>query len=163
MFFVLSRAWDKEKNSIRNRTSDLRIPRSDALPLSHRDSTVGERNREMEIENARDKARNIFPQSFCCCWFEVCRFLIWNDHCCIKTTVPDTFVTFYFLFLCSNNVSGVTCADWWSNTWMPRKCKCKLWYSLSVFVQQWLQRLWFSRKKMSTRWNLEWTRVYLSK
>ena len=27
---------------IRNRTSDLRIPRSDALPLSHRDSTVSE-------------------------------------------------------------------------------------------------------------------------
>ena len=28
---------------MRNRTSDLRIPRSDALPLSHRDSTVSER------------------------------------------------------------------------------------------------------------------------
>ena len=27
---------------MRNRTSDLRIPRSDALPLSHRDSTVSE-------------------------------------------------------------------------------------------------------------------------
>ena len=27
---------------MRNRASDLRIPRSDALPLSHRDSTVGE-------------------------------------------------------------------------------------------------------------------------
>ena len=26
--------------SMRNRTSDLRIPRSNALPLSHRDSTV---------------------------------------------------------------------------------------------------------------------------
>ena len=25
---------------MRNRTSDLRIPRSDALPLSHRDSTL---------------------------------------------------------------------------------------------------------------------------
>ena len=25
---------------MRNRTSDLRIPRSDALPLSHRDTTV---------------------------------------------------------------------------------------------------------------------------
>ena len=36
-FFVLSRAWDKEKFLIlmRNRTSDLRIPRSNALPLSH--------------------------------------------------------------------------------------------------------------------------------
>ena len=27
---------------MRNRTSDLRIPRSDALPLSHRDSTMSE-------------------------------------------------------------------------------------------------------------------------
>ena len=27
---------------MRNRTSDLRIPSSDALPLSHRDSTVSE-------------------------------------------------------------------------------------------------------------------------
>ena len=27
---------------MRNRTSDLRIPRSGALPLSHRDSTVSE-------------------------------------------------------------------------------------------------------------------------
>ena len=27
---------------MRNRTSDFRIPRSDALPLSHRDSTVSE-------------------------------------------------------------------------------------------------------------------------
>ena len=32
----------KEKNSMfmRNQTSDLLIPHSDALPLSHRDSTV---------------------------------------------------------------------------------------------------------------------------
>ena len=36
MYFVLSRAWDK------NRTSDLRIPRSDALLLSHRDPTVSD-------------------------------------------------------------------------------------------------------------------------
>ena len=44
-FFVLSRAWDKEKilSPLRNRTSDLRIPRSDALPLSHRDSTMSVR------------------------------------------------------------------------------------------------------------------------
>ena len=32
----------KEKSPQRNRTSDLRIPRSDALPLSDRDSTVSE-------------------------------------------------------------------------------------------------------------------------
>ena len=42
MFFVLSRASDKEKFQVptRNRTTELRIPRSDALPLSHRDSMV---------------------------------------------------------------------------------------------------------------------------
>ena len=42
MFFVLSRAWDKEKilsprEESNLRTSDLR---SDALPLSHKDSSV---------------------------------------------------------------------------------------------------------------------------
>ena len=51
MFFVMSRAWDKcherrtEKRfwvPIRNRASDFRIPRSDALPLSYRDSTASE-------------------------------------------------------------------------------------------------------------------------
>ena len=42
MFFVLSQAWDKEKilSPMRNRTSDLRIPRFDALPLSHRLSQI---------------------------------------------------------------------------------------------------------------------------
>ena len=42
MFFVLSRAWEKEKimSPHEESTSDLRIPRSDALPLSHRDSSV---------------------------------------------------------------------------------------------------------------------------
>ena len=40
---VLSRAWDKEKIlfPMRSRTSDRRILRSYALPLSHRDSMVG--------------------------------------------------------------------------------------------------------------------------
>ena len=59
----MSRAWDREKNSVlfhKESNLRLRILRSDALPLSHRDSTVGERNSEMEIEHARDKTRNIF-------------------------------------------------------------------------------------------------------
>ena len=34
---------------MRNRTSDLRIPRSDALPLSHRDSTVSEVHNEVHM------------------------------------------------------------------------------------------------------------------
>ena len=33
------RLLTKKKISMRNRTSDLRTPRSEALPLSHRDST----------------------------------------------------------------------------------------------------------------------------
>ena len=35
-------AKKKSRVPMRNRTSELRIPRSDALPLSHRDSTVSE-------------------------------------------------------------------------------------------------------------------------
>ena len=54
MFFVLSRAWDKEK--ILSRTSNLRIPPSDALPLSYRDSTVRDKT--------RDKTKNIFLYFF---------------------------------------------------------------------------------------------------
>ena len=34
---------------MRNRTSDLRIPRSDTLPLSHRDSTVSEVYYEVQM------------------------------------------------------------------------------------------------------------------
>ena len=39
MFFFSS---CQERRSKRNQISDLRIPRSDALPLSHRDFTVSE-------------------------------------------------------------------------------------------------------------------------
>ena len=52
MFFVLSRTWDKEKNSeapLRNQNSDFRIPRSDTQPLSHRDSTMSEVYYEVHI------------------------------------------------------------------------------------------------------------------
>ena len=41
--FVLSRAWDtgeKFRVPMRNHTSDLQIPCSDALPISQRDSVV---------------------------------------------------------------------------------------------------------------------------
>ena len=43
-FFVLSRAWDKEKILSPHEESNLRPSdlRSDALPLSHRDSSVSE-------------------------------------------------------------------------------------------------------------------------
>ena len=42
---------------MRNRTSDLRIPRSDALPLSHRDSTVTEVYCEVHKTHALQTAR----------------------------------------------------------------------------------------------------------
>ena len=53
MFFVLSRAWDKEKmlspHEESNQASDLWITSSNALPLSHRYSTVSEVNCEVKI------------------------------------------------------------------------------------------------------------------
>ena len=45
MFFVLSRAWEKEKNSESPRGVEPQtfgFPRSDAIPLSHKDSLVSE-------------------------------------------------------------------------------------------------------------------------
>ena len=55
MFFVLSRAWDQ--NPMRNRTSDLRIPHSNTLPLSHRDSTVSEAYYKVHKERVLHTAR----------------------------------------------------------------------------------------------------------
>ena len=52
MFFVLSRALEEQKFvcvPMRNRTSDLWIPRSDALPQSHRDSIVSETHYEIRV------------------------------------------------------------------------------------------------------------------
>ena len=42
---------------MRNRTSDLRIPRSNALPLSHRDSTVNEVYYEVQMTRFLHTAR----------------------------------------------------------------------------------------------------------
>ena len=42
---------------MRNRTSDLRIPRSDTLPLSHRDSTVSEIYYEVHMTRVLHTAR----------------------------------------------------------------------------------------------------------
>ena len=52
MIFVLSRAWDKENFWVpmTNRTSDLRIPLSDALRLSLRDSMVSEVSYEVSFD-----------------------------------------------------------------------------------------------------------------
>ena len=52
MIFVLSRAWDKENFWVpmTNRTSELRIPLSDALRLSLRDSMVSEVSYEVSFD-----------------------------------------------------------------------------------------------------------------
>ena len=42
---------------MRNRTSDFRIPRSDALPLSHRDSTVSEIYYEVHMTHVPHTAK----------------------------------------------------------------------------------------------------------
>ena len=42
---------------MRNRTSDLRIPRSDALPLNHRDSTLSEIYYEVHMKRVLHTAR----------------------------------------------------------------------------------------------------------
>ena len=49
---------------MRNRTSDLRIPRSDALPLSHRDSTVSEVYYEVHMTHVLHTARISNVDSF---------------------------------------------------------------------------------------------------
>ena len=50
-FFVLSQAWDKIKllSPKRNQTSDIQIPHSDALSLSHRGSMVSKAHHETRI------------------------------------------------------------------------------------------------------------------
>ena len=56
----MSRAWDKEIKSrfpVKNRTSDLEIPPSDALPLSHRDSTGSELYYEVDMTRVLHTAR----------------------------------------------------------------------------------------------------------
>ena len=60
MFFVLSQAWNKEKilcPLMRIQTSDLWIPCSDALPLSHRDSTVSKVYYEVHMTDVLHTAR----------------------------------------------------------------------------------------------------------
>ena len=52
---------------MKNRTSDLRIPRSDALPLNHRDSTVSEVYFEVHMTRVLHNARisNVDGVIFC--------------------------------------------------------------------------------------------------
>ena len=48
---------------MKNRTSNLRIPHSDALPLSHRDSTVSEVSYEIHMTRVLHAARNTNAES----------------------------------------------------------------------------------------------------
>ena len=56
-------AKKKSRVPMRNRTSDLRIPRSDALPLSHRDSTVSEVYYEVHMTRVLHTAKMKFMRT----------------------------------------------------------------------------------------------------
>lgn len=51
----------------------------------------------------------------------------------------------------------------WNKTRLSKKSDSLCWVSLSVCMQCLICRIWFPNQKMSTKWNLEWTSVYLSK
>ena len=57
MFFVLSRAWDKEKSLIPQEESNLRPSDSRSDALSHRDSTVSEVYYEVHTRRVLHTAR----------------------------------------------------------------------------------------------------------
>ena len=69
---------------MRNRTLDLRIPRTDALPLSHRDSTVSKVNYEVHPLTLEDILEDI-P--------------LWKIYQLTKTSK-------------SHEVSNVICMEW---------------------------------------------------
>ena len=56
LFSVFSRVWYKEKNLIHHEELN-QIPRSDALPLSHRNSTVSEVYHEVHMTRVLSTAR----------------------------------------------------------------------------------------------------------
>ena len=58
-----SGAKKKSRIPMWNRTSDLRIPRSDALPLSHRDSTVSEVYYEVHMTRVLHTAKMKFMRT----------------------------------------------------------------------------------------------------
>ena len=67
MFFVMSRAWDEENILIPHEEWNLRPSdlRSDALPLSHRDSTVSEIYYEVHMTRVLPTARISNIDSVC--------------------------------------------------------------------------------------------------
>ena len=67
MFFVLSRAWDKEKILSPHEESNLRPLdlRSDALPLSHKDSMMSENLNHMTCVFHTTGISNVDSVMFC--------------------------------------------------------------------------------------------------
>ena len=57
VFRIVTSVGQRKNSPARNRTSDFRIPRSDALPLSHRDSTVSEIYYEVHMTHVLHTAK----------------------------------------------------------------------------------------------------------
>ena len=94
MFFRLVTSVGQRKNSLdhmRNRTPDLRIPRSDALPLSHRDSLVSEVCHEVHMTRVLHTARisdvdsvmlvHRFTNMTLCSLMGTLNFFSWSHTC----------------------------------------------------------------------------------
>ena len=71
---LVTSVGQRKRVPTRNRTSDLRIPRSDALPLSHRDSTVSEVY--YEVHMTRVLTLLLFGLSSIVLYFFVCFYFV---------------------------------------------------------------------------------------
>ena len=86
MFFVLSRAWEKEKNSESPRGVEPQtfgFPRSDAIPLSHKDSMVSEAHYKCSTLCFRQ--RKLFSEFKTIVDF--CSFFLFQINCFILVSV----------------------------------------------------------------------------
>ena len=62
--FRLVSSETQRKSSVKNRTSDLRIPRADALPLSHKDSMVSKALYKVHIIGKFDPIRYLIVSQY---------------------------------------------------------------------------------------------------
>ena len=86
MFFVLSRAWEKEKNSESPRGVEPQtfgFPRSDAIPLSHKDSMVSEAH--YKCSSLCFRQRKLFSEFKTIVDF--CFFFLFQINCFILVSV----------------------------------------------------------------------------
>ena len=86
MFFVLSRAWEKEKNSESPRGVEPQtfgFPRSDAIPLSHKDSMVSEAHYKWSSLCFRQ--RKLFSEFKI--FVDFCSFFLFQINCFILVSV----------------------------------------------------------------------------